>query len=151
MTIARPVSAFISAAVAGLSENFFSFSSPQQEKQADAQQGCGCGKDQTAEQTSKVPVSWQSFLRNFPAKLKAGIQYAIFDIWEELAGWFRQFEMPRGMEKWTDAFMTPAGMAELHNTKQFLRALADQLDGAEVDASVIEALDGLVSVFTELI
>ena len=70
---------------------------------------------------------------------------------EELAGWFRQFEMPRGMEKWTDAFMTPAGMAELHNTKQFLRALADQLDGAEVDASVIEALDGLVSVFTELI
>jgi len=27
-------------------------------------------------------------LRNFPAKLKAGLRYAIFDIWEELAVWF---------------------------------------------------------------
>ena len=55
------------------------------------------------------------------------------------------------MGKWTDAFATPAGMAELHNTKQFLRALSDQLDGTEVDAAVFEELDSLVSMFTALI
>lgn len=65
--------------------------------------------------------------------------------------WLGQFDMPRSMERWTDAFSTPAGMAELHNTKQFLRALSDQLDGAEVDASVADALDSLVSMFTGLI
>ena len=70
---------------------------------------------------------------------------------EALVEWIRQFEMPRNMDKWTDAFVTPAGMAELHNTKQFLRALADQLEGAEVDATVLEALDSQVSAFTALI
>ena len=42
-------------------------------------------------------------------------------------------------------------MAELHNTKQFLRALSDQLDGEEVDDRIAEPLQQLVGGFTDLI
>ncbi|CAK8715146.1 Permease [Candidatus Electrothrix laxa] len=101
MTIARPVSAFISAAVAGIAENFFSFSGPATdpvklshlERQhivlATEKKSCTCcsGKQQE-EGVNGEAVSKESFLRKFPGKLKAGIKYAIFDIWEELAGWF---------------------------------------------------------------
>ena len=31
------------------------------------------------------------------------------------------------MARWGEAFQSPDGMAALHNTKQFLRALSDQL------------------------
>jgi uncharacterized membrane protein YraQ (UPF0718 family) len=92
MTVARPVAAFFSAVVAGLAENFFSFSppKPQQKDREDAQQACayGCDSERSEEQVHKASAPRKSFLKNFPAKLKAGIQYAIFDIWEELAGWF---------------------------------------------------------------
>ncbi|MCI5126228.1 MAG: permease [Candidatus Electrothrix sp. AR5] len=99
MTIARPVSAFVSAAVAGIAENLFSFSgptvSPDLEGQSNAPAqgasscGCGCSGEQQQEVLSdKVVATKKGFLKRFPGKLKAGIKYAIFDIWEELAGWF---------------------------------------------------------------
>jgi hypothetical protein len=42
-------------------------------------------------------------------------------------------------------------MAELHNTKQFLRSLSDQLAGAEIDPVIAEPLAALVNGFTQLI
>lgn len=70
---------------------------------------------------------------------------------DSIAAWISQFEQPQSMEKWSEAFQSPAGMAELHNTKQFLRSLSDQLAGAEIDPEIREPLDALVTGFTQLI
>ena len=55
------------------------------------------------------------------------------------------------MDNWSDAFASPQGMAELHNTKLFLRALADQLDSSVVDPLISAPLAELVQGFTQLI
>lgn len=70
---------------------------------------------------------------------------------EMVEEWLSGFESPRSMERWGAAFQSPEGMAELHNTKLFLRALSDQLAGIEVDAAVKEKLDQLVQGFTGLV
>jgi hypothetical protein len=70
---------------------------------------------------------------------------------QKMASWIQSFETPKSMEKWSDAFASPQGMAELHNTKLFLRALSDQLDGADVDPAITEQLESLVRGFTQLI
>lgn len=92
MTVARPVSAFFSAAVAGIAENLFSFSGPTRTINASSAKkkicACGCSAEDSGEQAGRESRVKQSFLKNFPGKMKAGIRYAIFDIWEELAGWF---------------------------------------------------------------
>ncbi len=68
-----------------------------------------------------------------------------------LGEWIVGFQSPRSMQKWSDAFASPSGMAELHNTKQFLRALSDQLADVEVDPAISEPLAALVKGFTGLI
>ena len=96
MTIARPVSAFISAAVAGTAENLFSFSDPTVSSDLKGQNkvpeksscSCGCGGIRQEELSRGEGKAKILFLKEIPRKLKAGIRYAIFDIWEELAGWF---------------------------------------------------------------
>jgi hypothetical protein len=70
---------------------------------------------------------------------------------ENLGTWIAAFEKPTSMQKWSDAFASPEGMAELHNTKLFLRALADQLEGAEIDTGITAPLFELVKGFTQLI
>ena len=70
---------------------------------------------------------------------------------DTIVAWLASFEQPSSMQKWSDAFSSPQGMAELHNTKLFLRALADQIDGSQVDASISNSLDQLVQGFTQLI
>jgi hypothetical protein len=65
--------------------------------------------------------------------------------------WLGSFAAPSSMQKWSDAFASPEGMAELHNTKLFLRALADQLDGEDIDARIRTSLAELVQGFTQLI
>lgn len=70
---------------------------------------------------------------------------------ETVTAWISSFEKPSLMEKWPDAFSSPEGMAELHNTKLFLRALADQLEGAGVDTEITTPLVDLVHEFTQLI
>ena len=69
----------------------------------------------------------------------------------EVVAWLESFAKPGAMEKWSDAFRTPPGMAELHNTKLFLRAMSDQLDGEDVDVEVSATLASLVQGFTQLI
>ncbi|MCI5158971.1 MAG: permease [Candidatus Electrothrix sp. AUS1_2] len=101
MTVARPVSAFLSAAIAGTAENLFSFSGPVASAKPEQQNNttvpekkscaCSCGGKQQEEVVSEGATgeaAKQGFLKKFPGKLKAGIRYAVFDIWEELAGWF---------------------------------------------------------------
>ena len=70
---------------------------------------------------------------------------------DEVVDWASRFEVPQSMNTWTDAFLTRAGMAELHNTKLFLRALSDQLRGADIDPAILQAIDQLVQGFTQLI
>ncbi len=70
---------------------------------------------------------------------------------DAVAAWLRTFEAPTSMKEWPDAFASPMGMAELHNTKLFLRALSDQLDGADVDMQITAPLSELVQAFTQLI
>lgn len=65
--------------------------------------------------------------------------------------WLAQFATPKSLERWSDAFQSTAGMAELHNTKQFLRALSDQLESADVGEKTREKLNMLVQGFTQLI
>jgi len=65
--------------------------------------------------------------------------------------WVMTFAAPQSDDKWSAAFASPKGMAELHNTKQFLRALSDQLAGVELDPQISDPLDALVQGFTKLI
>ena len=70
---------------------------------------------------------------------------------EQTVAWLEGFESPRSMDTWSQAFRSVGGMHELHNTKQFLRALADQVADAEVGDDVRQALNALVAGFTSLI
>lgn len=69
----------------------------------------------------------------------------------QMQEWIAAFERPQSMDKWSDAFATPQGMAELHNTKLFLRALSDQLDGETIAPEIAATLHELVQGFTQLI
>lgn len=71
MTVARPVSAFISAITAGLLENFISFTPPKTEPPSPFRM-------------AEMPAPPQGVA----AKLKAGVQYMVNDLWPDIAGWF---------------------------------------------------------------
>jgi len=73
MTVARPVSAFISAATAGLLENFISFEPAQPEPQISP-----------FRMAAAAPAPPQGIA----AKLKDGVQYMVNDLWPDIAGWF---------------------------------------------------------------
>jgi len=70
---------------------------------------------------------------------------------EKMVLWLAQFETPKSMEKWSQAFRSTAGMAELHNTKQFLRALSDQLHNTGAGVETGKYLQELVQGFTQLV
>jgi len=69
----------------------------------------------------------------------------------EIAAWLSRYAAPQTMDRWSDAFRSPTGMAELHDTKQFLRALSDQLAGADIATEIADVLGDLVQGFTQLI
>ncbi len=78
MTIARPVTAFISAFVAGCTENLFHPPTPASQKKTDPVgevKSCCSNNNQTPPQT-------------FFKKTGLGLKYAATDIWGELVGWF---------------------------------------------------------------
>lgn len=83
MTIARPVSAFVSAMVAGVGINFVLAEEKVGKKQAlpAKESTCGCSD------TCSSPITTQ-LNHGISDKLKEGLQYAIKDIWGDLAGWF---------------------------------------------------------------
>jgi hypothetical protein len=69
------------------------------------------------------------------------------DQWQS---WLAQFETRRDGQDWGTAFASPEGMAELHNAKLFIRALADQIDGSSISTSLQQSLAELVAMFTAL-
>jgi uncharacterized protein len=82
MTVARPVSAFISAMAAGIGINWIQPPSPQKKpvptipvlSHCDYSGDCSASPEQARE--------------NLPRKLGRGLRYAATDIWGDLAGWF---------------------------------------------------------------
>lgn len=83
MTIARPVSAFISAFAAGITENLWKAPDKQNLAKPDLSctiDGCCSGED--------CPPGEHKSHHSMVEKLSAGIKYAAFDIWGDLVGWF---------------------------------------------------------------
>ncbi len=83
MTIARPVVAFVTAAVAGITENLFGSSSETTRITPDLScpvDGCCDGENCSPEEHRQH--------HTFREKLAAGMRFAVRDLWEDLAGWF---------------------------------------------------------------
>ncbi len=83
MTLARPVSAFVSAFSAGLAENFFNPPDKQNRIKADL----SCPIDNCCDGTDCPPDEHKNH-HSFFEKCKAGVGYAGGELWSELAGWF---------------------------------------------------------------
>jgi uncharacterized membrane protein YraQ (UPF0718 family) len=83
MTVARPILAFVTAAVAGVTENLFNPKAASTKITPDLTcpvDGCCDGKNCDPE----VHKHHHTFFE----KLGAGFRFAIFDLWGDLAGWF---------------------------------------------------------------
>ena len=83
MTVARPVVAFVTAFVAGLSENLFSYNKEALEIIPDLRcpvDGCCDGVNCDPEKHSRH--------HTFVEKLRAGFGYAFKDLWNDIAAWF---------------------------------------------------------------
>lgn len=65
--------------------------------------------------------------------------------------WLGNYDSPTASDDWFNAFSSVAGMRELHNSKAFIRALSDQLQGQDIDAAVREKLEQLVQLFTAIV
>ncbi len=83
MTVARPVVAFVTAFVAGLSENLFSYNQAVREIIPDLR----CPVDGCCDGVNCDPQEHGRH-HTFHEKLKAGIGYAFRDLWNDIAAWF---------------------------------------------------------------
>ncbi|OEU62048.1 MAG: permease [Desulfobacterales bacterium PC51MH44] len=83
MTVARPVVAFFTAAVAGVAENLLSFGDKSSFPSPDLTcpvDGCCDGID--------CPPQEHSQHHTFASKFRAGLNFAMSELWGDLAGWF---------------------------------------------------------------
>ena len=83
MTIARPVAAFFTAAVAGVAENFFDSGSKKTKIVPDLScpvDGCCDGQNCAPEEHRRHHTFFEKFV--------AGLRFAAGDLWGDLAGWF---------------------------------------------------------------
>lgn len=83
MTVARPMVAFFTAAVAGVTENLFSFGGKNSIPSPDLTcpvDGCCDGIECPPEEHSRH--------HNFLSKFRAGLYYALTELWSDMAGWF---------------------------------------------------------------
>jgi uncharacterized membrane protein YraQ (UPF0718 family) len=83
MTIARPISAFITAMAAGLSVNLLG----KEEKQESMPPDLSCPIDACCDGQNCPPDVHQKH-HSFYQKIVAGIQYAFSELWGDLTGWF---------------------------------------------------------------
>ncbi|MCK5924103.1 MAG: SO_0444 family Cu/Zn efflux transporter, partial [Methylococcales bacterium] len=83
MTIARPVSAFISAFTAGIAENFLN--PPDNKNQAEPDLNCPI--DNCCDGIDCPPEAHKKH-HSFFEKSRVGLKYAATDLWADLAGWF---------------------------------------------------------------
>ena len=84
MTVARPVSAFITAVAAGISENVL-----QSQKEDDWERVIdrSCPVDNCCD-GNECPPEEHAAHHTFAEKLWSGLKFAVDDLWGDLAGWF---------------------------------------------------------------
>jgi uncharacterized membrane protein YraQ (UPF0718 family) len=83
MTVARPVAAFATAAVAGMAENTLG----EEKEGKPIQPDLHCTVDSCCDGVDCLPEVHKSH-HTFFEKLKAGFGYALFELWEDIAPWF---------------------------------------------------------------
>jgi uncharacterized membrane protein YraQ (UPF0718 family) len=83
MTVARPASAFITACVAGVAENFFSF----RKGAPPAIPDLTCPVDGCCDGVACDPTVHRNH-HGFNEKLRAGLKFAVTDLWGDMAPWF---------------------------------------------------------------
>jgi uncharacterized membrane protein YraQ (UPF0718 family) len=83
MTVARPVVAFFTAAVAGIAENLLEKSGSDKQVHPDLT----CPVDQCCDGVNCRPEDHKRH-HSVAEKLWAGVRYAFTDFWNDLAGWF---------------------------------------------------------------
>jgi len=84
MTVARPVSAFITAVAAGISENLLQ---TQQEEDWERVIDRSCPIDNCCDGNECTPEEHARH-HSFSEKLWSGLKFAVDDLWGDLAGWF---------------------------------------------------------------
>jgi uncharacterized membrane protein YraQ (UPF0718 family) len=84
MTVARPVSAFITAVAAGISENLLH---TQKEEDWNRVVDKSCPVDNCCD-GEDCPPEEHSKHHTMGEKLRAGLRYTVDDLWGDLAGWF---------------------------------------------------------------
>ena len=84
MTVARPLSAFVTAVAAGISENIL-----QSQKENDWERVIdrSCPVDNCCD-GNKCPPEEHAAHHSFTEKLWSGLKFAVDDLWGDLAGWF---------------------------------------------------------------
>jgi uncharacterized protein len=83
MTVARPVAAFTTAAVAGIAENMLSSDKETKTIQPDL----SCTVDNCCDGVDCLPEVHKTH-HTFFEKLKAGLSYALFELWGDIAPWY---------------------------------------------------------------
>jgi uncharacterized protein len=83
MTVARPASAFITACVAGVAENLFSF----RKGVPPAIPDLTCPVDGCCDGVACDPKVHRNH-HSFNEKLRAGLKFAVTDLWGDMAPWF---------------------------------------------------------------
>lgn len=83
MTIARPVAAFATATAAGLSENLLT----KGEEEMKAEPDLSCPVDGCCDGQECLPEDHSSH-HSFSEKIRAGLAYALNDLWNDIAVWF---------------------------------------------------------------
>jgi hypothetical protein len=83
MTVARPLSAFFTALVAGVAENLFSF----RRGEPPAVPDLTCPVDGCCDGVNCDPEVHRNHHR-FQEKLRAGLRFAVTDLWGDIAPWF---------------------------------------------------------------
>jgi hypothetical protein len=83
MTVARPVSAFFTAFTAGIVENLFSF----RRTAAPFVPDLTCPVDGCCDGVNCDPAA-HSRHHSLMEKVRAGIRFAVIDLWGDIAGWF---------------------------------------------------------------
>lgn len=82
MTIARPVAAFITATVAGITENLFPGA-----HQGETQPDLSCPVDGCCDGIDCAPEIHKHH-HSFAERIRSGCEYAVVEIWGDLARWF---------------------------------------------------------------
>ncbi len=83
MTVVRPVAAFVTAVAAGILENLLSFTKNQEEIAVTN----SCPVDDCCDGVDCPPEVHRSH-HSFFEKIRAGIRYAVVDVWGDIVMWF---------------------------------------------------------------